>query len=33
MHRIIEAVAKPMPLIPVEPVARASSPIRAPRTV
>src|SRR5439155_25685747 len=31
MHRIIEAVAKPAPLIPVEPVARAGLPIRAPR--
>jgi O-antigen biosynthesis protein len=33
MHRIIEAVAKPMPLIPVEPLARAPLPISAPRTV
>jgi hypothetical protein len=33
MHRIIEAVAKQMPLTPVEPLARAPLPIRAPRTV
>ena len=33
MHRIIEAVAKQVPLIPVEPLARAALPIRTPRTV
>jgi hypothetical protein len=33
MHRIIEAVAKQTPLIPVELVASTPLPIRAPRTV
>ena len=33
MHRIIEAVAKQAPLIPVEPLARAPLPIRAPSPV
>jgi hypothetical protein len=33
MHRIIEAVAKQAPLIPVDPVTRAPLLIRAPRTV
>jgi len=33
MHRIIEAVAKQVPLIPVEPLARAPLPIRAPSPV
>jgi glycosyltransferase involved in cell wall biosynthesis len=33
MHRIIEAVAKPARLIPVEPVARTPLPVRVPRTV
>ncbi len=32
MHRIVEAVARQMPLIPVEPLARAPLPVRAPRT-
>jgi glycosyltransferase involved in cell wall biosynthesis len=33
MHRIIEAVARPARLIPVEPVATVQSPSRAPRAV
>jgi hypothetical protein len=33
MHRIVEAVAKQAQLVPVEPLARAPLPIRAPRTV
>ena len=31
--KLLEAVAKQTPLIPVEPLARAPLPIRAPRTV
>jgi hypothetical protein len=33
MHRIIEAVAKQVRLVPVEPVARVRLPVTAPRTV
>ncbi len=32
MHRIVEAVGEQVQLIPVEPLARAPLPVRAPRT-